>query len=154
MSGMAGASLSLRQLLLRNLGVTTAIFVLLECWRPLFFLTDDNLDGTFPPLSGIGSRLIRGESPFASDYLFGGHYDLLRDSSCNCWHPLYLLGELLTQTPARFLVIDLIALVFLWLAAAGFVCLADFLRRENSLPLGDARLMLCTQSFTFSVLVL
>jgi len=148
---MAG---TLPRLLLRNLGVTAAIFALLECWRPLFFLTDDNLDGTFPILSGMGRRMIRGESPFVADDLFGGHYNLLRDSSCICWHPFYVLGALLTTTPARFLVLDLIALAFLLLAAAGFVCLADFLRREYQLPLGDARVTLCAQSFTFSMLVL
>ncbi|HEX4141890.1 MAG TPA: hypothetical protein VHY09_16190 [Candidatus Methylacidiphilales bacterium] len=150
----ASAPRPLRRLLLQNLGVTAAIFALLECWRPLFFLTDDNLDGAFPLFTGIGRRLMHGQSPFVSDDLFGGHYNLLRDSSDNCWHPLYILAALLTQTPARFLVIDLLALIFLLLAAAGFVCLADFLRRENQLPLGDARLTLCAQSFTFSMLVL
>lgn len=134
--------------------MTAAVFALLELWRPLFFLTDDNLDGAFPLLSGIGRRMIHGQSPFVADMLFGGHYNLLRDSSCACWHPVYLLGALLTATPARFLALDLIALVFLLLASGGFVCLADFLRRENHLPLGDARLTLCAQSFTFSMLAL
>ena len=139
---------------MQNLGVTAAIFALLECWRPLYFLTDDNLDGTLPMLAGVGRRLMHGESPFVSDHLFGGHYDLLRDSSCSCWHPLYLVASILTGTPLRFCVIDASALCFLLLAAAGFVCLADFLRRENNLPLSDARLTLCAQSFTYSMLVL
>ena len=134
--------------------MTAAIFAFLELWRPLFFLTDDNLDGALPIFTGMGRRMIHGQSPFVADDLFGGHYNLLRDSSCTCWHPLYVLGALLTATPARFLVLDLIALVFLLLASAGFVCLADFLRRENQLPLGDARLTLCAQSFTFSMLAL
>jgi len=145
---------TLPRLLLRNLGITAAIFALLECWRPLYFLTDDNLDGTFPLLVGVGRRMVHGESPFVADDLFGGDYNLLRDSACTLWHPLYVLGALLTQTPLRFHVIELIALVLLLLAAAGFVCLADFLRRENALPLGDVRLTLCAQSFTFSMLVL
>ncbi len=102
----------------------------------------------------MGRRLVHGESPFVADDLFGGHYNLLRDSACNCWHPFYILGALLTNTPLRFVAIDLIALAFLVLASAGFVCLADYLRRENKLPLGDARLTLCAQSFTFSMLVL
>lgn len=134
--------------------MTAAIFALLECWRPYFFLTDDSLDGTFPVLAGIGRRLIHGESPFYSDHLFGGHYDLLRDSSCSCWHPLYLAAALLANTPFRFCAIDACALCFLLLASAGFACLADFLRRESNLPLSDARLTLCAQSFTYSMLVL
>ncbi len=145
---------SLRRLLLENLGVAALIFALLEFWRPLFFLTDDNFDGGFPLLTGIGRRLVRGESPFVSNDIFGGHYDLLRDCTSFCWHPIYLLASLLADTPARFLIIEVIALFFLLLAAAGFVCLAQFLREELNLPLGDARLMLCAQSFTYSMLVL
>jgi hypothetical protein len=145
---------SLRRLLLENLVVAGAIFALLELWRPLYFLTDDNFDGGFPLLTGIGRRLLNGESPFVSDRIFGGNYNLLRDCTSFCWHPIYLLAALLADTPARFFTMDFIALFFLLLAAAGFVCLAQFLRRELNLPLGDARLMLCTQSFTFSMLVL
>jgi hypothetical protein len=144
----------LRRLLLVNLGIAAVIFALLEWWRPLFFLTDDNLDSAFSLYTGIGRRLLHGQSPVVSDCLFGGHYELLRDSSSVCWHPFYLLAALLTQTPAHFFVIDLVALGFLLLAVAGFVCLAGFLRREYQLPLGDARLTLCAQSFTFSLLVL
>jgi hypothetical protein len=144
----------LRRLLLENLGAATVIFALLEIWRPLYFLTDDNLDGGFPLLTGIGRRLTRGESPFIADDIFGGHYNLLRDCTSFLWHPIYLLAALLAQTPAHFFAIDFVALFFLWLAAAGFVCLAHFLRQEFGLPLGDARLMLCTLSFTYSMLVL
>jgi hypothetical protein len=144
----------LRRLLLGNLAATALIFALLECWRPLYFLTDDNLDGGFPLLTGIGRRMARGESPFVSDEIFGGHYNLLRDCTSFCWHPIYLAAALLANTPGHFFIIDLIALCFLLLAAAGFVCLAYFLRQELDLPLGDARLTLCTLSFTFSMFVL
>jgi hypothetical protein len=151
---IAPAPRPLRRLLLANLAAATVIFALLEIWRPLFFLTDDNFDGGFPLLTGIGRRLVRGESPFTTDYLFGGHYNLLRDCTSFCWHPIYLLAALLADTPARFFIIDAIALCFLLLAAAGFVCLAHFLRQELKLPLGDARLTLCALSFTYSMLVL
>jgi hypothetical protein len=144
----------LRRLLAENLGVTTLLFALLECRRPFYFLTDDNLDGGFPLLASIGRRLARGESPFVSDDVFGGHYDLLRDGTNFCWHPLYLLAALLANTPARLGIVDLIALVLVLLTAAGFVCLAHFVRAEFQLSLGDARLMLCAQSYTFSMVVL
>ena len=144
----------LRRLVGENLLVAGAIFALLESWRPLFFLTDDNLDAALPLLTGMGRRLTRGESPFVSDHLFGGHYNLLRDAACMWWHPLYLLASLLTATPLRLTAVDFLALSFLLLAAAGFVCLGDFMRREFRLPLGDARLMFCTQSFTYSMIVL
>jgi hypothetical protein len=145
---------SLRRLVIENLGLATVIFALLECWRPLYFLTDDNLDGAFPIFTGMGRRMMRGESPFYSDYLFGGHYNLLRDSSGFVWHPIYLLAALVTQTPAGVAAIDLTALALFWVTVSGFVCLAHELRRQLDLPLGDARLTLCAQSFTFSMFAL
>jgi hypothetical protein len=146
----------LRRRVVENLGLATVLFALLECWRPLYFLTDDNLDEGFPLWTGMGRRLVQGQSPAVAEYLFGGHYSLLRDSSnfCFCWHPFYLLAALLTQTPARLFATEFAALAFIWLAVSGFVLLAHQLRRELNLPLGDWRLMLIAQSFTFSMIAL
>jgi hypothetical protein len=125
----------LRLLLMQNLSAAALVFSLLEIWRPLYFLTDDNFLGGFPLLTGMGLRLARGESPFIADDIYGGQYDLLRDATSFCWHPIYLLASLMVS-------------------AAGFVCLADFLRRELHLPLSDARLMFLALSFNYSMIVL
>jgi hypothetical protein len=85
-----------RLLLLRNnLLASALIFLGLEFWRPYFFLTDDNLDGGLPFFTEVGRHLLAERSPFYSDYLFGGHYNLLRDTGFFEWHPLYLLVSLL-----------------------------------------------------------
>jgi len=141
-------------LLIKTLTISTFIFALLEIWRPLYFLTDDNLGGCFPLLTGIGQRIVDGKSPFIADYIFGGNYDLLSDCSLFCWHPIYLISSLLADTPARLLMVDVVAFFFLMVGAAGFVNLAYFLRQELSLKLSDGRLILYTLSFNYSMIVL
>jgi hypothetical protein len=147
-------STPLRVLLVRSLGLTVFIFALLEFWRPCYFLTDDNFGGGFPLLTGMGQRMIHGQSPFIADDIFGGYYGLLRDPSSFIWHPFYLLAALLANTPAHFAIMDVAALGFLLVAAAGFTCLAHFLRADLKLPLSDARLVFFTLSYTFSMIVL
>lgn len=144
-----------RTTLLRNsLLVSALIFTLLEIWRPCFFLTDDNLSGGFPLFTDMGHRLWHGQSPFVSDYLFGGNYNMLRDATFFCWHPVYLLSSLLAETPAHFLIMEAPAFFFLMLATAGFVNLAHFLRGELSLKLSDGWLMFYTMSFTYTFMAL
>jgi hypothetical protein len=144
-----------RPILLRNnLLVSALIFAVLQIWRPCFFLTDDNLDGGLPLLTEIGRHLLSGQSPFYSDYLFGGHYDLLRDATFFDWHPVYLLGSLLAGTPFYFVMMDVDAFCFLMLTTAGFVNLAWYLRREMELKISDGWIMFFTLSFTYSVIAL
>ncbi len=137
-----------------NLLASFLIFFALEIWRPYFFLTDDNLSCGFPVLTEIGWHLLSGHSPFYSDYLFGGHYDLLRDVSFFAWHPLYLLTSLLAGTPLHFAIIDANALALFMLSTAGFVTLCHHLRRELSLTINDHWLMFYSLSFTYSVIAI
>src|ERR1700729_183091 len=92
----------------KNLGAVVVVLALLEIWRPCYFLTDDNLDSCLPLLTGIGRRMLQGESPFYSDYTFGGNYDLLRDPMTFAWHPFYFLAALVANSPARLLTLDLL----------------------------------------------
>jgi hypothetical protein len=141
--------------LLRNCLLASAlIFAVLEFWRPYFFLTDDNLDGGFPFFMEMGKRLLSGHSPFISDHLFGGGYDLLRDPSYFAWHPLYLMVSLLAGTPFRNAIIDVDAFVLFMLATAGFVTLAHYLRREMSLTISDGWILFYALSFTYSMVAL
>jgi len=145
---------SLLVLLRNNLLISALIFVVLECWRPYFFLTDDNLDGGLPFFMEMGNHLLRGQSPFVSDHLFGGNYDYLRDPTFFVWHPLYLIVSLLAGTPFHCAIIDVDAFVFLMIATAGFVTLANHLRREIPLQISDGWIMFCALSFTYSMIVL
>ncbi len=136
------------------MGGTLVVYLMLELWRPCYFLTDDNLASLLSIFTEIGRHLKAGESPFITDYLYGGHYDISRDVSCIYWHPFYLLPALLADTPARFWIIDISALLFLLLAAAGFTLLARALREEFFVDLPDGYLIFYALSFVFSTYVL
>lgn len=139
-------------LLRNNLAVSILIFACLEIWRPYFFLTDDNLTGAYPVFMEMGNHLLSGRSPFVSDYLFGGHYNTLRDLSFFCWHPVYILASLLAKTPFHFAILDVDAFVMMLLATAGFVNLAHYLRREVLLKVTDGWMMFYCVSFSYSMM--
>jgi hypothetical protein len=144
-----------RRILLRNsLLVSALIFAVLEFWRPYFFLTDDNLDGGLPFFNEMGRRLLSGRSPFVSEHLFGGGYDLLRDPCFFSWHPFYLLTSLLAGTPFHNTIIDVNAFALLMLATAGFVMLADYLRRDLALTISNGWIMFYALSFTYTMIAL
>jgi hypothetical protein len=144
-----------RLILLRNnLLLCALIFLGLEIWRPCFFLTDDNLDGGLPFFNEVGRHLLAGRSPYFSDYLFGGHYDLLRDPGFFVWNPIYLVVSLLAGTPFRLYIIDVDAFALFMLTAAGFTNLVWYLRRELALRINDRWIMFYTASFTYSMITL
>jgi hypothetical protein len=142
------------RLLGRTLFATLVVFLLLEIWRPYYFLTDDNLSVGLPFLTEMGRHLKSGQSPFYSDYLFGGHYNLLRDANYFSWSPVNFAVSLLADTPGRFAMLDLSALLSILLSAAGFVLLAATVRAELGLRVSDGRLLFLTLSFVFSTFIL
>ena len=142
------------RLLRRTMFATAVILLLLEIWRPYYFLTDDNLSVGLPFLTEIGRHLKTGQSPFYSDYLFGGHYDFSRDAMYFSWSPVTFVVSLLADTPGRFAMLDLVALLNILLAAAGFSLLAASLRAELALRVSDGRLLFLTLSFVFSTFIL
>ncbi len=129
------------------------IFLLLELWRPRYFLSDDNLSGGYPFLTEMGRHLQHGQSPFFSEYLFGGHYDWSRDMGCLCWHPFYLLPAMLADTWARTWMMDVIAFPYLLLTTIGFTILAYEMRKEFKLTLCDGWIVFYTMSFVFSMYI-
>ncbi len=141
-------------LLRNNLLLSALIFALLECWRPYFFLTDDNLDGVFPFFTEIGQNLLAGRSPFVSHHLFGGDYNWLRDPAGFVWHPLYLLVSLLTGTPLHNALVDIDAFFLFMLSTAGFVTLAHHLRNEMKLAISEGWITFYALSYTYTVIAL
>jgi hypothetical protein len=141
-------------LLAWTVGGGIVLFLLLELWRPCYFLTDDNLSGGFPVFTEMGRALKAGRTPFTSDYLYGGGYNYLRDLDAAQWHPFILLPALLADTPGRFWIVDVAALLFFILTTVGFTVLACSLREELSLKIPDAYLIFYTLSFVFSSFVL
>lgn len=126
----------------------------LEIWRPYFFMTDDNMDGGYPIFMEMGRHLLHGQSPFVSDYLFGGNYFLLGDPTFFCWHPLYMTVSLLAGTPFHLLILEVDAFFLMMLATAGIVNLAWYLRKEMELELTDGWLMFFCMSFCYSLIAI
>ncbi len=141
-------------LLRKSLLASALIFAALQWWRPYFFLTDDNLDGGLSFFTEVGKNLLSGRSPFISEHLFGGGYDLLRDPCYFAWHPLYLAASLLAGTPFHCAIIDVDAFGLFMLATAGFVTLAHYLRREMDLKISDGWIMFYALSFTYTMIAL
>lgn len=102
----------------------------------------------------MGRHLKCGQLPFATQYLFGGNYDLSRDVGYPYWHPFYLLPALLSDTVARFWILDVVALLFLLLTSTGFTTLTYVLREEFDLKIPDIYLIFYTLSFVFSTYIL
>jgi hypothetical protein len=141
-------------LLACTVGACIFLFLLLQLWRPCYFLTDDNLAGNFPVYTEMGRDLKAGRAPFTSEYLFGGGYNYLRDLGAVQWHPFILIPALLADTTAQFWIVDISALLFLILTTVGFTVLAYSLREELSLKIPDAYLVFYTVSFVFSSYIL
>jgi hypothetical protein len=141
-------------LMWRTLLLVALVFAGLQCRHPFFTMTDDNLVAGYPFFSEIGNHLLRGESPWYSDHIFGGHYNLLRDVQYFAWHPFYLLTSLLAGTPFHLWMLDIDAFFLYLLAAAGFVALASHLRREGLLEATDEWIVFCTLSLTFTMMAL
>jgi len=133
-----------------TLGLCAFIFSALELWRPCFFFTDDNLAYWFPLYTEMGRRMKAGQSPFVSDYLFGGGYNYLRDLNVLRWHPFMIGPSFLADSSMQFWMIDISAFFFLMLATAGFVLLACRLRDELSLKIPGIYIVFYTLSFVFS----
>ena len=153
-SGPQPRPFSTRPLLIRTLLATLAIFLVLEIWRPYYFLTDDNLSVGLPFLTEMGRHLKSGQSPFYSDYLYGGHYNLLRDANYFSWSPINFIVSLLADTPGRFAMLDLIALFNILLSAAGFALLAATVRDELRPEVSDGRILFITLSYVYSTFIL
>jgi hypothetical protein len=145
---------NLAALLVWTVGACIVIFLLLQFWRPCYFLTDDNLAAAFPIYTEMGRDMKTGHTPLTSEYLFGGGYNYLRDIGAAQWHPFIVIPALLADTSARFWIVDIAALLFLILTTVGFTVLAYSLREELPLKIPDAYLVFYTLSFVFSTYIL
>ncbi|MDD5260397.1 MAG: hypothetical protein PHD76_00970 [Methylacidiphilales bacterium] len=103
------------------LAANLLVLLLLQLWRPFFFLTNDNLCYFQPVMAEIGRRLAHFQNPFYNDYIFGGGYCLLRDPSfINCWHPVLLLISLLASAGLERWIVELWGSFLLIVQSLGF----------------------------------
>ena len=134
----------------KTLGCSFFILLLLQLWRPYYFLTDDNLTGWLPVAMDIGRHLREGETPFVNSYIFEGKYQLLRDpNNLFYWNPITLLSSYFLKSRASLALADISASVHLLVCAGAFTLLLNRLRDVRNLVLSDRRIVFLSLSFTF-----
>ena len=124
--------------------------LLLQWWRPCFFLTGDTLSAWLPTATEAYRRLWEGRWPFYDSYLFGG-YNLLQDLGVFSFlGPWELLSSFLARTRYYFLLPDVVGTGSLVTAAATFCWSALRLRRQFSLPIPPALIVALSLSYAFT----
>ena len=148
-SGVAKPGFAARPLLVTVLLAFVGA-LLLQWWRPCFFLTADTISASLPPTIEAYRRLWEGRSPFYDPYLFGG-FDLRDDLgifSLLC--PWALLFSFLAKTSYYFLLPDIVGTGSLVTAAAAFCWSALRLRRQFALPIRPALVVALSLSYAFT----
>ena len=146
---LAGTGFAARPLLMTILLAFVGT-LLLQCWRPCFFLTGDTISASLPPTVEAYRRLWEGRSPFYDPYLFGG-FDLRDDLGIfSLLSPWALLFSFLAKTPYYFLLPDVVGTGSLVTAAAAFCWSALRLRRQFALPIRPAMIVALSLSYAFT----
>lgn len=138
-------------LCLKSAGVTLAGLVLLQLWRPYFFLTDDNLTGWLPALTEFHRHLWRGEPPFLSTGVYGGNFDVRTDPGFSGFlSPFSLLFSWISLTPFAYALVDIVSGLNALAIAIAFSWSARWLARSFELQVPDWLILLLSASYTFS----
>ncbi len=138
----------------RPLAVTVVLSfgaaLLLQFWRPFFFLTDDAVSDWLPAAVDSYRRLWEGRWPFYNDYLFGG-LNLLADAGTfSLLSPWSLLCSFLARTPYYFFIPDVTGTLNLVTVAGAFCWSALQLRQRFSLPITPGWIVLLSFSYAFN----
>ncbi len=124
--------------------------LLLQWWRPCFFLTCDTISASLPPSTEFYRRLWEGRAPFYDPYLFGG-FDLRDDLGVfTVLNPWALLFSFLAKTPYYFLIPDVVGTGSLVTAAGAFCWSALRLRRQLALPVAPGLIVALSLSYAFT----
>jgi hypothetical protein len=124
--------------------------LLLQLWRPFFFLTCDTLSGTLPVSTEAYRRLWEGRWPFYNEYLFGG-FNLLTDTGhFTLWSPLALPFSFLARTPYYFWLPDIVGTLSLVVIAGAFCWSALRLRHNLALPISVPLIIGLSLSYAFT----
>jgi len=119
-------------------GLTLACSGLLELYRPLFYLVDDNLVGVLPMLTESNRRLWSGQWPFVSESIFGGQFALLRDPGAfSMLGPWNLLWSWLSVTPYAHWLMEALSISHAVTVAAAFTWSACWARKAYDLETPD-----------------
>jgi hypothetical protein len=134
-----------------SLPCTLVLALLLEWWRPFYFLTDDTLSGYLPVAVEFCRSLWEGKNPFINDYLFGGHYPLLQDpGGLQLLNPFLWLCSPLALTRYYLWLPELLNIIYLIIGVQAFGELALFLNQRYQLQLRTELIVVAALSYMFS----
>ncbi len=140
-----------RRILLLTGLLTICATLALQIWRPHFYLTDDNFSGYLPGVVEFSRKLWSGQWPFISDYVYGGHHDLLADpSGLTLFSPWLLLFSWVALTPHYFALPDIVSLCNSLTIACCFCWSALWLRRHFQLAAPDWLVVVLSLSYAFT----
>jgi len=130
---------------------TLLFFLLLETWKPYFFLDGDNLAGVLGSFRDIGTSLISFRLPEKFNSLYNGNFSLLEDySSLTIWHPLHLLSAVIATTRYAFWSIEILCLINS-LLATGFMALTiQYIAEKYKYTVHPVTTVLISLSYNFS----
>ncbi len=125
--------------------------LLLEIWRPYFYLTDDNLTAYLPGVTEFCRKLWSGSWPFINDHVYGGNFNLLGDPAAVSLFSIWLLVfSWVPLTPFSAALVDLVSLGHSITIACAFVWTGIRLRDSLKIDLPDGALILIALSYTFT----
>lgn len=124
--------------------------LLLQCWRPYFFLTDDAIADWLPPAVEAYRRLWEGRWPFYNEYVFGGVHVLGDPGVFTLLSPWALLSSFLAKTPYYFALADVLGTLSLITLAAAFCWSALQLRGRFNLPISTVWIVVLSFSYAFT----
>ncbi|MBS0660054.1 MAG: hypothetical protein JSR82_17585 [Verrucomicrobia bacterium] len=140
-----------RKLLFRVGFLVLAVTLLLEIWRPWFYLEDDNFTSYMPGMHEFSRRLWSGQNPFLNEHIFGGRYNMLADPSVfGALSPWLPLVSLLALTPASLWLTDVMSLCNSWAIALSFAWAALWLRQRGHHRAPDWLIVALSLSYAFT----
>ncbi len=146
----AAAVAKLRPVLAVGL-LTIAGTLLLEIWRPYFYLTDDNFSGYVPGAVEFSRKLWTGQWPFINDHIFGGNYNLLADpAGLTVFSPWLLIFSWVALTPYYYALADIVSLCNSLAIACSFCWSALWLREKFDLAAPDWLIITLSLSYAFT----
>jgi hypothetical protein len=149
--GGVSARRSNRQLLALVVFFSLGASLVLEIWRPYFYLTDDNFSGYLPAVVEFSRKLWSGQWPFVNDHVFGGGYQLLRDpSGLGLFSPWLILFSWVALTPMYYALPDIVSICNSLTIACAFCWSALWLRRHFQLSTPDWLIVAVSLSYTFT----
>jgi hypothetical protein len=143
---------NMKCLSLVGLASFSIVLLLLETWRPYFFLTDDNLSAYLPVATEMSCALWSGEWPLFNRSLYGGSWNIISDPAVTVFLSpwLILFSRAATMGNYGLAIVDIVSSLNITITALSFCVLAMSLRKTFLLVIPDWFVVVLSLSYTFT----